>query len=153
MALSQGRLSTTPGHVGNRGTNELQVCPCRVPEGHTGSSMQPWPHMSNPSPSQSEAGISLAPRGRYLGLAGAPKVVSQAECPGRLGHASPGPGVKNFLRLPQRLGEGRKQRALAVPLTTDVHVQLMNISAAIYLSQYHPAAGARDPRWINIATG
>lgn len=42
---------------------------------------------------------------------------------------------------------------MAVPLTTDVHVQLMNISAAIYLSQYHPAAGARDPRWINIATG
>lgn len=28
----------------------------------------------------------------------------------------------------------------------------MNISAAIYLSLPHPAAGAPDPRWINIAT-
>lgn len=98
-------------------------------------------------------GVSLAPRRMCLGLAGVPKVVSRAECPVRLGHASPGPGVRNFLRLPQRLGEGRKQRPLAVPLTTDVHVQLMNISAAIYLSRYHPAAGSRDLRWINIATG
>lgn len=42
---------------------------------------------------------------------------------------------------------------MAVPLTTDVHVQLMNISVAIYLSLHHPAAGATGPRWINIATG
>lgn len=55
--------------------------------------------------------------------------------------------------LLQRNGVREGSEALAVPLTTDVHVQLMNISVAIYLSLHHPAAGATDPRWINIATG
>lgn len=56
-------------------------------------------------------------------------------------------------RLLQRDGRRKEEKALAAPLTMDVHVQLMNISVAIYLSLHHPAAGATDPRWINIATG
>lgn len=51
------------------------------------------------------------------------------------------------------MGRRKEEKALGGPLTTDVHVQLMNISAAIYLSLHHPAAGATDPRWVNIATG
>lgn len=47
-------------------------------------------------------------------------------------------------RLLQRQEWREEEKALGRPLTTDVHVQLMNISVAIYLSLHHPAAGATD---------
>lgn len=63
------------------------------------------------------------------------------------------PGGRNFLKgFCRGTGQRKEEKASGSPLTTDVHVQLMNISVAIYLSLHHPAAGATDPRWINIAT-
>lgn len=47
---------------------------------------------------QSKARISLAPSRRDQGLADVPKMVGWAECPVRLGHVSPGPGGRNFLK-------------------------------------------------------
>lgn len=121
--------ATMPGRVGTTGTNELQSCPCRAYSRTHGVKLAATAaHGQSITVGQgrdkSGCGISLAPRRRGRGLAGAPRQEAGRRARGgRRGRASPGPGGRNFLK--GFCGDGVKEGSRGPwqpPLTTDVHV-------------------------------
>lgn len=118
------------------------------PHGVTGTQEQRWGRWREEG--RDRYAPSQPAQRRKLSLS----VPGPGRVPRSLCHTSPSPGGRNFLKgFCTEMGQRKEEKALGGPLTADVHVQLMHISVAIYLSLHHPAAGATDPRWINIATG